>query len=277
MREEPREERTPVRGQTLIALLAGCAALAGCNRAPPSHGPSAHAPDPLAGYLQPPQVVQADRRGQTVQLTIAAAPGSVIRLASPDGAAITGAADRKGAASLAAPAGPSPRLYSLSEMVGGRLARAVGYVAVLPAPGPPAALLRPAAAAALPSTRAPAERGLLAVDYDASGAAMASGRAGPSETVRLLLDGKDTGEDPADAAGVFSASLSKALTPGPHVLSAAGQRLRASIAFTAARPTGLANTFFEATRLDSAWRIDWLTPGGGVQSTILFDQRGGPG
>ena len=165
MREEPREERTPVRGQSLIVLLAACAALSGCNRAAPSHGPSAHAPDPLAGYLPPPQVVQADRHGQAVLLTVAAAPSAVIRLTSPDGSAIAAAADRKGAVSLAAPAGPAPRLYSLSETAGGRLARAVGYVVVLPAPGPPAALLRPAAAAVLPWSRVPVGRGLLAVDY----------------------------------------------------------------------------------------------------------------
>jgi len=275
MREEPREERTPVKSQILIALLAACTALSGCSRAAPSH-PSAHAPDPLAGYLPPPQVLQAERHGQAVLLTVAGTPGAMIRLASPDGSAIAGAADRKGAVSLSAPAGPTPRLYSLSERVGGRLARAVGYVAVLPAPGPPAALLRPAAAA-LPWTRVATERGLLAVDYDASGAAMASGRAWPGETVRLLLDGKEAGEDPADAAGVFSASLSKSLTPGPHVLDVVGQRLRASASFTDARSTGLAKTFFEASRMDGAWRIDWLTPGGGVQSTILFDQHGGRG
>ncbi len=277
MREEPREERTPVRGQSLIVLLAACAALSGCNRAAPSHGPSAHAPDPLAGYLPPPQVVQADRHGQAVLLTVAAAPSAVIRLTSPDGSAIAAAADRKGAVSLAAPAGPAPRLYSLSETAGGRLARAVGYVVVLPAPGPPAALLRPAAAAVLPWSRVPVGRGLLAVDYDASGAAMASGRAGPGETVRLLLDGKEAGEDPADAAGVFSASLSKPLTAGPHVLGVVSQRLRASAGFDAARSARLANTFFDASRLDGAWRIDWMTPGGGVQSTILFDQHGGRG
>jgi len=264
-----------VRDQTLIALLAACAALSGCNRTAPLHGPSAHAADPLAGYLAPPRVVQAARRGQGVLLTVATAPGAAVRLASPDGAAITGAADRSGAVSLTAPAGPNPRLYSLSEMVGGRLARAVGYVAVLPAPGPPAALLRPAAAAVLPGSQAPAQRGVLAVDYDASGAAMASGRASPGETVRLILDGKDAGEDPADAAGVFNASLSKSLTPGPHVLDVVGPRLRAGASFTASRSGGLANTFFDATRMDGVWRIDLLTPGGGVQSTILFDQHDG--
>ena len=266
-----------MRGQTRIALLAACAALSGCSRAAPSHGPSARAPDPVAGYLPPPQVLRADRHGQAVRLTITAAPDAMIRLASPDGSAITGSTTAQGGVSLTAPAGQVPRLYSLSETVGGRLARAVGYVAVLPEPGPPAALLRPAAAAALPLTEVPTGRGVLAIDYDASGAAMASGRASPSETIHLFLDGKDTGEDPADANGVFNASLSKSVTPGPHVLTVVGQRLRAGASFTTSRSAGLSNGFFDASRMDGAWRIDWMTPGGGVQSTILFDQRGGRG
>ena len=275
MREEPREERAPVRDGYWIAALAACAALAGCSRAAPSHGPSARAAEPLAAYLPPPQIARAYRRGATVVLTGVATPGAVVRLASPGGAAIAGAADRKGAFSLAAPAGPAPQLYSLSETAGGRLARAVGYIAVLPAPGPPAALLRPAAAAALPPSLI--QRGIAAVDYDASGAAMASGRAAPGDTVRLFLDGKDAGEDAADPAGVFNASLSLGLAPGPHVLSLASPRLRTSAGFDAARTSSLAGAYYRVGRLEGAWRIDWATPGGGVQSTILFDQRGGRG
>jgi hypothetical protein len=136
-------------------------------------------------------------------------------------------------------------------------------------------VLRPAAAAALPASLA--QRGIAAVDYDASGAAMASGRVAPGDTVRLVLDGKDAGEDAADTAGVFNASLSQPLASGPHVLTLAGQRIRASAGFDATRTSTLARPYYDAVRIDGAWRIDWQTPGGGVQSTILFDQRGGRG
>lgn len=262
-----------MRGQGLIAVLAACVLASGCGRAPPSHGPAAPASPAPAAYTPPPGLVRADRRATTVILTGNAAPAAAIRLASPDGSAITGAADRKGVWRLAAPVGATPRLYSLSELAGARLVRAVGYIAVLPAPGPPAAVLRPAASAALP--RADLQRGLTALDFDSSGAAMASGRASPSESVRLLLDGKEAGEDRADAAGVFSAALSQTMSPGAHVLELAGERLRASAAFTATRASQVATPPFDAERLDGAWRIDWMTPGGGVQSTVLFDQRGG--
>ena len=202
-----------------------------------------------------------------------ASAGAAIRLASPDGSALTGTADRKGAWRLAATAGPTPRLYSLSELSAGRLVRAVGYIAVLPAPGPAAAMLRPAASALVLSP-APS-RGLASIDYDASGAAMVSGRSAPGETIRLALDSREAGADRADAAGSFSAPLSHPLAPGQHVLNLSGQRLRASVGFAAARATRVATPPFDALRMDGAWRIDWMAPGGGVQSTVLFDPRGG--
>ena len=274
MRERPRGERRPVRAQGLIHLLLVGVMTPGCGRQAASPAPAAHAPAQTAGYLAPPTIKGAMRQAGGVLLSGTASPNAAIRLASPGGATTTGAADGKGAWNLIAPAGPAPRLYSLSELSGGRLVRAVGYVAVLPAPAPAAALLRPAAsAAALPP--AGAAHGIMAVDYDASGAAMASGQAAGGENVRLYLDGHEAGEDRADGTGAFSASLSRTLNAGPHVLSLAGDRLHASASFGAARTAKLAAPPFDAQRMDGAWRIDWLTPGGGVQSTVLFDRRGG--
>jgi hypothetical protein len=57
----------------------------------------------------------------------------------------------------------------------------------------------------------------------------------------------------------------------------ASQRTRASASFDAPRTTSLAGAYYRASRIEGAWRIDWATPGGGVQSTILFDQRSGRG
>jgi len=257
----------------VLALAAGSLA-AGCGREAPAQGPAPRPPAALTAYLAPPELIRADRRAGGVLLAGTSTPNAAIRLASPDGSAITGSADGKGVWRVLAPAGASPRLYSLSETASGRLVRALGYIAVLPAPGPPAAMLHPTAPASLPP--ADPERGVIAIDYDASGEAMATGRAASGETVRLALDGKEAGEDRADASGVFSATLLQPLTPGPHVLTVSGQGLRASAAnFTSARVLHVAAPPFDAQRQDGDWRIDWMTPGGGVQSTVLFDQKGG--
>jgi hypothetical protein len=260
-----------VRG--LIASLAVGALAAGCSRAAPVHDAPVRAPQSSTSYLPPPQLLKAVRRSARILLSGAAVPNAALRLASPDGSAITGAAGPRGAWSLTVPASPSPRLYSLSEMVGPQLVRAIGYIAVLPAPGPAAALLRPAAAAVLPP--GDPQRGIAAVDYDASGAAMASGRTAEGQTVRLVLDGKDAGEDRTDDLGVFSAALSQTLTPGAHVLGMAGDQLRGSASFSAPRTVQVATPPYDSVRMDGAWRLDWMTPGGGVQSTVLFDERGG--
>ena len=278
MHEEPREEPAAVRRRDLILALAACALATACGRAAPQPGPAAaRAPSPapaaapLTGYLAPPELIQADRKGDGVLLSGTATPGANLRLASPNGAVITIQADARGMWRLAAPVGRAPRLYSLSEQVDGRLVRATGYIVALPAPGPAAAMLHPAASATL--TPDDPSHGLTAVDFDASGQAMASGRAAGGESIRLLLDGKEAGEDRADAAGMFSAALSQSLKPGAHVLVLA-ERPAYSETFTAARITQIATPPFASVRLQGAWRIDWPTPGGGVQSTVLFDQKG---
>ncbi len=273
MRVEPPEERVRVKGE-LILVLAACAGVAACGPAPAARQVAAQASAQLAAYLPPPAVASAERRGQAVQLSGSASPGATIRLASPDGSAINGTADARGSWRLSVPIGERPRLYSLSETSAGRLVRALGYLAVLPAPGPAAAMLHPAASASVPPA-AGAARGLAAIDYDASGTAMASGRASPGESVRLSLDGREAGEDRAHASGEFSASLTRPLTPDTHALGLTGQRLHASVAFAAPRAAQVATPPFDAQRLDGAWRIDWITPAGGVQSTLLFDPRGG--
>ena len=272
MREEPPEERAPVKGG-VIWVLAACAAAGACSGSAPAHGPTGKAPPAPTAYLAPPAVTDARRTGSAVLLSGTASAGAAIRLASPDGSALTGNADRKGAWRLTAPVGAAARLYSLSELSAGRLVRAIGYVAVLPAPGPAAAMLRPAASALVPGHAG--ARGLRSLDYDASGAAMAAGRSAPGETVRLALDGEEAGADRADAAGDFSASLSHPLAPGQHVLGVSGQRLRASVGFAATRASQVATPPFDAQRVDGAWRVDWMAPGGGVQTTVLFDPRGG--
>ena len=273
MDEQPREERAAVRGERLIPILALCALAAGCGRTTPSHGAGAPTPSAVAAYLSPPQLTAAVRQAAAASLSGTATPGAAVRLNSPDGSAIAGSADRGGVWKLSAPVGAAPRLYSLSETLGGRLVRATGYLAVLPSPGPVAAMLHPAAAAAM--TPSDTERGITAIDYDGSGAAVASGRAAPGENIRLELDGKEAGEDRADARGLFSGVLSRPLAAGAHMLRATGEHLQAVVAFDAVRPVRIATPPFTAQRLDGAWRIDWTPPGGGVQSTVLFDHKGG--
>lgn len=266
------ESGRAVRRAVLILVLA--AAAGACSRAGPAPPPAAQKPSPPSDYLAPPELTSAVRGPDgVVALSGAGQPDGVLRLARPGGSAIGGTVAQDGAWSLGAPADPGPRLYSLSETVAGRMIRARGYIAILPPPGPAAVLLRPATAAGPVGL----DHGLsiAAIDFDTSGAAVASGRASPGQAVRLQLDGVDAGEDRADDAGVFDIPLSVNLRPGPHRLTAAAAGFSAAAAFDAAPAAPIRTPPFDAVRAASAWRIDWMTPGGGVQTTLVFDPNGG--
>ena len=258
------------KGQAAGALVAAAVVLAACGR--PAPGPAvAQAASPRSDYLASPEPRSATPTAGGVMLAGVGQPDAMIRLASPDGSAIGAAAGHDGAWTLTAPGGDTIRLYSLSEDLGGRLLRARGYIALTPLPGPAAATLRPGSAVEPLGAPGGGLR-IAAVDFDRSGAAVASGSARPQASVRLALDGADAGDDRADAAGRYTVTLAEALKPGRHVLTATSPGNAAvNAAFDAAPAAPITRPPFSAARQDGAWRLDWMTPGGGVQTTVMFD------
>ena len=69
-------------------------------------------------------------------------------------------------------------------------------------------------------------------------------------------------------------ALDKPLSPGVHAIAASTGGARAEVSLTVSPPAPLAAGPFRAESTPDGWRVDWLTPGGGVQSTVLF-QAGG--
>jgi len=225
-----------------------------------------------AEYLAPPSVTSAVRQTSgAVVLTGTGQPGSRIRLASPDGSAIGATASTAGAWSLTVSPADAPRLYSLSSDTAGRLLRARGYVAALPAPGPAAAMLAPGEGAQAFGWPSAGGVNIRAVDFDSSGAAVASGSAPADDAVRLRLDGADAGEDQADAKGDYSVSMSRSLTRGQHTIAAHTAHGSASATLDMRPGAPIAAPPLAAERVGGAWRLDWTPPGGGVQTTVLFD------
>jgi hypothetical protein len=252
------------------ALIAACAALAllgACHKAVAPR-PAAQ-PPAQSDYAAPPEVTQAlPGPGGGLTLRGVAQPQSRVRLASPDGTAAGTTAGMNGAWSLNAPAVDQPRLLSLSEDEGGRLIRARGYLAMLP--GGAVAMLRPTTGAR-PLIGPTSTPRIGAVDFDAAGAGVVSGRAHPDRPVRVLLDGQDAGEGRTDSQGWFDVSLSDNLKPGVHAVTVGTPDGRADARFEGSAPRPIASPPMNAARLEQGWRLDWMSPGGGVQSTILFD------
>lgn len=247
-------------------LLAGCSGKVGGDV-------NAHsaASGQEAAYVPPPVLTATGIRPDgRLSLSGKAAPGMRVRLATPAGEAVTATVDDQGAWRLDAPASPQPRLFGLSMAdAKGRTVQAEGYLVVLP--DSRAAQLRSGSGAvvfAAPVTTV----GILAVDYDRKGGAVISGQAAPGTTVSIRVDGLQKGQDTASADGRFDVALSEPLTKGDHAIDAsAGEHQVHTVASVSPAPT-LTQGPYRAERAPLGWRIDWMTPGGGVQSTIIVDR-----
>jgi hypothetical protein len=252
-----------------VAGLSVVAALAGCGRAP-SDALNAAADSPpatQADYQAAPDVtaVSAGPAGQWV-LSGTASPGAAVRLASPGGEKQFATADGAGRWRIALPGSAAPRLLGLSMTHGGPVVQAMGYIFV--APDGETARLRSGGGA---EVLTPSARRLtpLALDYDKQRAAVLSGVASPGETVMLRVDGVERGRVIAGRAGRFAVSLQR-LDAGDHTLDLSSDTGQTQAKVTIDEPAPLASGPFAAVRHGRDWRIDWLTPGGGEQTTVLL-------
>ena len=252
-----------------LAMAAAALLLAGCRGKPTASAGSDHAAALEAAYLAPPQpdAVSADARG--VVLSGAAPAGARVRLASPSGRASFTTAGADGRWTFSLGVLTEPRIYGLSATAGPRAVQAQGYLLVTPSGQ--AALLR----AGAPAVRIDVRRGsgLRTLDFDAGGALEVSAAAPARATVILHLDGRQVAEGRADEAGRFTASASAAgqpgIAPGSHRVEALGDGFAdaANVRLGPAQP--LAEGPLRSQLTPAGLRVDWLTPGGGVQSTIL--------
>ena len=251
------------------ALVLAGLILAACGRATPWPQASTGQTDPGdSSYRLPPQLRGAARTPDgEVALFGRALPGSAIRMASPSGRALDAVADPRGDWTLKAPA-DAPEIYALAQETNGRRDRAEGYVAVLPGQGPAAALLRAGAGAQVMADDA-MRLAILAADADSSGAVVVSGRAPPGQALRLTVDGALAGEGAAAADGRFAISLPKTLNPGAHAAVVLTASAKAQATLELGPPTAFSGGM-RAVQRDWGWRLDWATPGGGVQTTELF-------
>lgn len=252
--------------RTLIIGLVLAVALVGCGRKPPLRREPPRPPSPGVDYAASPEVIAARGGAGGTALEGAAAPGSLVRLATPAGAALETRADAAGRWRLSLPPAAEPQVFGLSERIGGRPVQAQGYVLV--GPGGKAALLR-AGAGALRLDRAAGPR-IGAFDFDHEGAAIVSGEAPGMAWLSLRLDGRQAAEARADTAGRYSIAIDR-LTSGPHTLEVVGDGFTSAGRVEVAPAAPLVAGPLRSQFTQGGLRADWLTPGGGVQSTILLD------
>jgi hypothetical protein len=263
------------RSIVMVLTIATALGAAGCDRTG-ADAKAAKAADQAApgesDYIHPPQILTASAdAGGGVTLSGRADSLVRVRLSSPDGEAYGSTALGDGAWSVPIPPTHGIREFGLSEVIGARAVQGEGYVAVIPGGRPAAVLLRAGSGAvALVPPQAPLK--LETVDFDTGGGATVSGTAKPGVVVHVILDGAGAGEARADAAGRYAVTLTMLLRPGAHqiVVETANAVDQAGVAVSA--PPPISGLPFHGERQAGSWRIDWVTPGGGVQSTIILDQ-----
>ena len=130
----------------------------------------------------------------------------------------------------------------------------------------PVALLR-AGASALRLDRPSGSR-IASVDFDSEGGVLLSGWAAAGTDVAIRLDGRLAGDARTDEDGRFVYAWPR-LSRGPHRVEATGVAFTDEIAFDITPAAPLVGGPLHSQLTPQGFRADWLTPGGGVQSTIL--------
>ncbi len=222
---------------------------------------------PQAGYLKPPRVVSTVRQADGVALTGQAEPLASVRLGAPTGEALVGKADAAGAWRLVVPLAAEPRLYGLSMTMEGRTVQAQGYLMVTPTGG--AVLLRAGAGAEVMGQASPSPR-ILAIDYDRGGGAVVSGVGAPGAGLGVRVDRATRGEGKVGDDGRFSISLDHPLETGTHTVQVAGEGGEQLVVIDVSPALPPSGGPVRSTPSAAGWRVDWMTPGGGLQTTQLM-------
>jgi len=256
--------KPPVLAMGFIAVL-----LAACEPgAPTPNASTAAKPDSAeAGYLGPPTLLSARRAANGVVISGQASPDADLRLGSPTGEVMMAKVDGLGQWNVTVPNAPGVRLFGLSSTLDGRTVQAEGYVMV--ADGGEVALLRAGAGARRLAPESSAPR-ILTIDVDREGGAVVSGVATPGAGLNVRVDRVTRGGGRTDDDGRFNISLTDALAPGVHDIQAAGEGGETAIAVAVSPAAPLVYGPVRADRTAAGWRVDWLTPGGGIQTTYLI-------
>lgn len=256
-----------------VLACAAAIALSGCGKKPPAQPQKPDAGAEQADYVAPPAVREVRAEAAGVAIGGQAPPGAQVRLGTPAGQAVFATADAQGRWRIVLPPSDQARIFGLSEKAQGRQVQAEGYVLV--GPQGRSALLRAGAGAQRLDPKPSPTLG--ALDFDHDGAAIVSGLAPPNSLVFLRVDGRQVAEAKADGGGFYAIALPQpqprtpALASGGHTLQTFGDNFTntAQVQVSPAEP--LADGPLRSQLTAGGLRVDWLTPGGGVQSTVLLD------
>ncbi len=249
------------------AVLLVTLVLSACGGKSPVPVRGADPAQPQVSDLAPPSLDTVRVGSSGVVLSGVAQAGVKIRLASPVGQELFANAGPQGRWSIELPPAAEPRIFGLSAMVGERRVQAQGYILVSPA-GQAAVLRAGAGALRIDPGVSP---GLRAIDFDRGGGMEVSASVPPGATVILRLDGRQVAEGRADASGRYEASLGSPdpIQAGSHQIQIFGDGFTDQALVEVSPGAPLAQGPLRGQLTPAGLRVDWMTPGGGEQSTLL--------
>ncbi|HEY2356689.1 MAG TPA: hypothetical protein VGH86_04510 [Phenylobacterium sp.] len=261
----------PAKPSVAFVALAALLLLGACNVKPMAKagGDAGAAEDP--GYIAPPMPDGLHAVGAGWRLLGSAPPEAQVRLATPQGEALSAVADGQGRWAIALGPSSDARIFGLSATIKGRQIQSEGYLVV--APTGEAAVLRAGAGA----RRIDAGRsaGLRAIDFDRGGGLQLTAAGPPGATLIIRLDGRQVAEGRTDASGHYEVSVPPAgaqahISTGAHEAQVFGDGIADTVSFQVTPAEPLAEGPLRSQLTPAGPRVDWMTPGGGVQSTILI-------
>lgn len=255
--------RIPVRRwRPVLVLTAALAASCSPAQSPPA---TAEARQDEAAYLPPPSVGLVEPGPDAIALQGLAAPGARVQLNRPGGGALGASADAAGRWRIPVPATGDAQVFGLSQTLDGRTVQAEGYVFISPDRG--AWLLRAGAAARPLSGGRPSG---LVIDYDRSGGTVISGLGPADGVVVVQINGRRSGDGRTDSSGRFEIRLDGPVATGESRLRIFGGGLNRETVLRLSAPAPLEAGPVRALPDGAGLRVDWRTPGGGIQTTQIL-------
>jgi len=248
------------------AVVAACLLATACGPGASRKDPAPSRPTDEAGYTAPPTVTSAEPVAGAVRLQGTAEPGARVRLATPTGQSVEVTASGAGRWELLAAAASPGSVYGLSQRISGRVTQAEGYFLVTP--DGRCVQLRGGSGSKV--IAGGPQQGPATFDIDREGGAVVSGRGPVNGAVSARIDGRKLGEDRIDSDGRFDIPLSGPAPPGVHGLKVFGESIDAAVQLDMSPAPPLTTGPFRITEEPAGLRVDWITPGGGVQTTHVL-------
>ena len=197
-----------------------------------------------------------------------ALPDGRVRFTYAGQRAIGVTADSHGRYKAELPATGLGGLYDLSIEDGGRLMYADGRLFIPSGQAAKAVLMRTGS----PSRPIMRRAGVVSVvDYDSAGALGLSGYVAPNAKVQVILGDEIRAEATSDATGYYTATTQippPTATDAPVTLIVQAKGQSVTHSFSVSLPNG--KPADRIRREGQAWRVDWVLPGGGTQTTLVF-------